>query len=101
MLRVFGIAGSLRRGSYNRSLLRAAIELAPKELEFRVFDQLGEIPLYDADREAERIPDAVEALRTAMREAGLERVKTALAWEHEVPRLLAAYEELFKCDTSR
>ena len=24
-----------------------------------------------------------------------ERVKTALAWEHEVPRLLAAYDELF------
>jgi glycosyltransferase involved in cell wall biosynthesis len=40
-------------------------------------------------------------LRGRMGAAGLERVKTALAWEHEVPRLLAAYEELFKCDTSR
>ena len=28
--------------------------------------------------------------------AGLERVKTVLAWEHEVPRLLAAYDELFR-----
>jgi hypothetical protein len=28
--------------------------------------------------------------------AGLERVKNVLAWEHEVPRLLAAYDELFK-----
>ena len=40
-------------------------------------------------------------LRQRMGAAGLERVKTVLAWEHEAPRLLAAYEELFKCDTSR
>jgi glycosyltransferase involved in cell wall biosynthesis len=40
-------------------------------------------------------------LRRRMGDAGLERVKTVLAWEHEAPRLLAAYDELFKCDTSR
>jgi glycosyltransferase involved in cell wall biosynthesis len=40
-------------------------------------------------------------LRRRMGAAGLERVKSELAWEHEAPRLLAAYEELFKCDTSR
>jgi glycosyltransferase involved in cell wall biosynthesis len=36
-----------------------------------------------------------EALRQRMGQAGLERVKSVLAWEHEAPRLLAAYEELF------
>ncbi len=36
-----------------------------------------------------------EPLRKRMGEIGLERVKTTLAWEHEVPRLLAAYEALF------
>jgi glycosyltransferase involved in cell wall biosynthesis len=35
-------------------------------------------------------------LRARMGAAGLERVKSELAWEHEVPRLLAAYDELFK-----
>ena len=30
-----------------------------------------------------------------MGEIGRERVKNVLAWEHEVPRLLAAYDELF------
>ena len=40
---------------------------------------------------------AVDAgLRARMGAAGLERVKNVLAWEHEVPRLLAAYDELFK-----
>ncbi|MGH8187520.1 MAG: glycosyltransferase family 4 protein, partial [Steroidobacteraceae bacterium] len=36
-----------------------------------------------------------EPLRRRMGQLGLERVKTVLAWEHEAPRLLAAYEELF------
>jgi glycosyltransferase involved in cell wall biosynthesis len=36
-----------------------------------------------------------EPQRRRMGAAGLERVQTELAWEHEVPRLLAAYDELF------
>lgn len=36
-----------------------------------------------------------EPLRRQMGQLGLERVKSVLAWEHEAPRLLAAYEELF------
>jgi glycosyltransferase involved in cell wall biosynthesis len=36
-----------------------------------------------------------EPLRKRMGAAGAERVRTVLAWEHEVPRLLAAYDELF------
>lgn len=36
-----------------------------------------------------------EPLRRRMGAAGLERVRTTLAWEHEAPRLLAAYETLF------
>ena len=42
---VCGIAGSLRRGSYNQALLRAAQELAPEGMEIRIFDRLAEIPL--------------------------------------------------------
>jgi glycosyltransferase involved in cell wall biosynthesis len=36
-----------------------------------------------------------EPLRRRMGRAGQERVRTQLAWEHEAPRLLAAYETLF------
>lgn len=36
-----------------------------------------------------------EETRKRMGQIGLERVKTALAWEHEAPRLLAAYDALF------
>jgi glycosyltransferase involved in cell wall biosynthesis len=37
-----------------------------------------------------------EALRARMGQIGRERVRNALAWEHEAPRLLAAYEALFE-----
>src|SRR5581483_11085912 len=45
-LRVLGIAGSLRAGSYNRALLRAAQELAPEGMEITLFERLREIPPY-------------------------------------------------------
>ncbi|MDX1676041.1 MAG: NADPH-dependent FMN reductase, partial [Longimicrobiales bacterium] len=65
-LRVLGIAGSLRAGSYNRSLLEAAVELAPEGMVIETFDRLGEIPPYDADVETEGDPDAVAALKQAI-----------------------------------
>jgi glycosyltransferase involved in cell wall biosynthesis len=36
-----------------------------------------------------------EPLRERMGAIGLERVRTTLSWEHEAPKLLAAYEALF------
>lgn len=55
------ISGSLRRGSYNTMLARAAISLAskcPMELA-----SIREIPLYDGDVEAQGMPPAVTALK--------------------------------------
>ncbi len=66
---VCGIAGSLRAGSYNKMLLRAARELAPAGMEIRPFERLAEIPPYDADVEARGAPDPVQALKGAVREA--------------------------------
>jgi chromate reductase, NAD(P)H dehydrogenase (quinone) len=47
-VRVLGIAGSLRRGAYNRYLLDAAREVAPEWMAIEIFD-LHDIPLYNAD----------------------------------------------------
>lgn len=68
-VRVLGISGSLRAGSYNRALLRAAGELAPSNgIELTELD-LSPIPFYDGDVEAAGDPDAVADLRRAVREA--------------------------------
>ncbi len=68
-LRVLGIAGSLRAGSYNRALLRAARELAPEGMEIEVFERLREIPPFDQDVEARDEPEPVAALKDAIRSA--------------------------------
>jgi len=65
---VLAFAGSLRKGSYNRALLRAAQELAPEGMTIDIFD-LGGIPLYNADVEAEGDPEQVAAFRDAIRAA--------------------------------
>ena len=48
-IKVVGIPGSLREGSFNKGLLRAAIELAPAGMEIHMFTRLGDIPPYNAD----------------------------------------------------
>jgi chromate reductase, NAD(P)H dehydrogenase (quinone) len=47
---ILGFAGSLRKGSFNKMLLRAALELAPKDVELEIFDLEG-IPPFNQDLE--------------------------------------------------
>lgn len=76
-MRVLGISGSLRRDSFNSALLRAAGERLPAEVELVAFERLAEIPIYDADLEAGTdVPEAVAALREAMRDADAVLVAT-------------------------
>jgi NAD(P)H-dependent FMN reductase len=63
MARIIGIAGSLRKGSYNAALLRAAATASPAGMEVEIGAIAG-IPLYDGDLEAEQgIPELVRALQ--------------------------------------
>jgi chromate reductase len=57
-IKILGIAGSLRKNSYNRALLRAAVELAPPDAEIEIFD-ISEIPPFNQDFEAD--PPAIVA----------------------------------------
>ena len=50
-MRVLGVAGSLRRDSHNRKLLRAAGSLLPPEVQFTEYDGLKLIPPFDEDDE--------------------------------------------------
>jgi len=61
-LKIVGIAGSLRSGSYNAALLRAAVEEAPPEVTIDI-ESIRGIPLYDGDLEAKGIPSVVTDLK--------------------------------------
>ena len=67
-IRVLGISGSLRRGSYNSAALRAAQELTPQGMTIDIFD-LAPIPLYNEDVKAQGYPDSVAELRRRVKEA--------------------------------
>lgn len=63
MVRILGISGSLRGGSYNTALLRAGIGLIGDGAVLEPASIRG-IPLYDGDLEAaEGLPPAVQALK--------------------------------------
>jgi chromate reductase len=50
-IKVLGLVGSLRKGSYNRALMNAAIEVAPANMEIEVFE-IATIPPYNQDLES-------------------------------------------------
>lgn len=68
MIRVLGISGSLRAGSYNTALLYTAQELASPTLQLDIASLRG-IPFYDEDERAHGWPTAVTALGEAVRHA--------------------------------
>ncbi|TXK62098.1 NADPH-dependent FMN reductase [Alkalisalibacterium limincola] len=66
---LLAISGSLRKDSLNTALARNARELVAADIELRV-ETLHGVPLYDGDLEqAQGIPEAVDRLKSAMREA--------------------------------
>ena len=66
-MRILAVSGSLRTGSHNTSLLRAASEAAPEGIEVELFEPSGiaDLPLYDQDLDTGEVPEAVARLREA------------------------------------
>ena len=66
-LKILGFAGSLRKGSFNRSLLRSATQLLPSDTTLEIFD-LSDIPPYNQDHD-NNIPPKVKEFKTKIRES--------------------------------
>lgn len=66
MTTILGLAGSLRRASFNAGLLRAAADLAPAGVSVEIGD-ISDVPLYNADDEtAHGLPASVQRLQAQL-----------------------------------
>ena len=84
-IRILGFAGSLRKDSCNKALLRAASELVPEGVELEVFD-LGGIPLFNQDFETE-MPETVKEFKRRIRTADAILIVTP-EYNYSVPGVL-------------
>jgi chromate reductase len=82
---ILGFAGSLRKGSYNRSLLRAAEELLPPNVELEIFDLEG-IPPYNQDLE-QQPPTKVREFKAKIRACDALLIATP-EYNYSVPGVL-------------
>lgn len=82
---ILGFAGSLRKGSHNKSLLRAAQELLPKDAKLDIFDLEG-IPPFNQDLET-AMPDRVKEFKSKIRAADAILIATP-EYNYSIPGVL-------------
>lgn len=51
MIKILALSGSLRKASSNTTILRAAASLAPSNIKIEIFNEIGNLPLFNPDLE--------------------------------------------------
>ena len=85
--KILAIAGSLRKGSYNRGLLRAASALAPDGVVTQLFD-IGQLPFFNEDLEQAGDPEPVQQFKHAIANSNAVLIATP-EYNGAVPGVLA------------
>jgi len=85
LIKILGFAGSLRKASYNRAALRAAVKLVPQGAQLETFG-LDNIPLYNGDHEPE-LPQEVRVFKAAIKAADAILIVTP-EYNNSVPGVL-------------
>lgn len=85
-IRVVGIVASLRKGSYNRLLMRAAEQELPADMQLEQVE-IADIPFYDGDVEAAGLPAPVERFKAQLRAADALLIATP-EYNYSIPGLL-------------
>lgn len=65
-MKILAVSGSARRLSTNTALLRALQAIAPDDITVRVYDGIGDLPVFSPDREGDGLPDAVRHFQEAI-----------------------------------
>jgi chromate reductase len=84
-IKILGIAGSLRKNSYNKGILAAASELAPEGVQIETFDLAG-LPFFNQDEEQKPAPRVIE-FKAAIRAADAILIVTP-EYNYSVPGVL-------------
>ncbi len=84
---ILGLAGSLRRASFNRGLIRAAKDLAPRGVSVESYEQLEKIPFFNRDVEDGDDPAPVRELKEKIREADAVLIATP-EYDYAIPGVL-------------
>lgn len=84
-VKILGFVGSLRKGSYNKALMRAALELTPEDAALEVFDLEG-IPPFNQDLENQP-PQIVNEFKAKIKQADALLIATP-EYNYSVPGVL-------------
>jgi chromate reductase len=84
-VKILGFIGSLRKGSYNKALMRAALELLPKDATIEVFNLEG-IPPFNQDIERQP-PNVVKTFKTKIKKADALLIATP-EYNYSIPGVL-------------
>jgi len=85
VINILGFAGSLRKNSFNRSILRAALELIPENARLEIFDLEG-IPPFNQDLESQ-VPEKVKSFKGKIRAADAILISTP-EYNYSIPGVL-------------
>ncbi len=83
---ILSFSGSLRQGSFNTALLRAAAELLPEGMTLEIFD-LTPIPFFNADLEVKGLPEAVKIFKNKIAAADALLIATP-EYNYSIPGVL-------------
>ena len=65
-MKLLGIVGSLRPGSYNAQLMRVVAARLPADVELEIYDGLRHVPPFDEERDSTDAPASVRELTDAI-----------------------------------
>jgi chromate reductase, NAD(P)H dehydrogenase (quinone) len=68
-MKIVAISGSLRAGSSNTAVLRAAARLAPAGVDIALYEGIAGLPFFNPDLDGDRVPGAVAAFRALIGDA--------------------------------
>jgi NAD(P)H-dependent FMN reductase len=86
-IRIIAISGSLRSGSSNTVLLRAACAIAPAGMSVELYDGIDRLPFFNPDLDVDEVPATVESFRAEMR-ASQGLLISSPEYAHGVPGVL-------------